>query len=267
MPSSKLYSERTNLQTIVVAISAFIVGIFLLLISEMWQQLKSFPPIYALVRDLGALLVSTVTIATLWELAGKKAFAAELMAKAKLAEEVKTAGINRVTTDFVRDIDWQQLFKTSNTLDIFICYGRTWRNTNRDELIKIAQRSNTKIRVILPDPDKHEVMKELSIRFATSSDDIKDKIVEASNDFKDIFKNSNFSLWYFSKCPVYSFYRFDHLIVLALFKHGTKRGKVPVFIVEEGGTIYKFVKEELNLLTQETDGLARQVFPSTSEQI
>ena len=60
---------------------------------------------------------------------------------------------------------------------------------------------------------------------------------------------------------MFSCYRFDHLIVLALYRH-RNRGGVPVFVVEEGGTIYKFIVEEFDkLIEKNQNGLARQIWP------
>ena len=262
MPSPNLYSERTSLRTLVIALIALLAGISLLFIFEMWQHLKSVPPVQAVVRDLSALLVSTVTIATLWELAAKRAFLAELMAQARLAEEVRSAGIVTVTTDFQRGVDWKRMFKTVRRLDIFFSYGRTWRGTNVAELNEIVQRSDTRVRVVLPDPYNNELMKELGRRFRKSPDEVKSLILEASNDFQNIFKDSNFSLWFLPESPVFSFYRFDHLVVLALFKHGTRGGELPTFMVEQGGAIYDFVRREFDAFIQEPGGLARKIFPT-----
>jgi len=59
---------------------------------------------------------------------------------------------------------------------------------------------------------------------------------------------------------MFSFYRFDNLVVLALYRHHKVRGGIPVFIAEKGGTIYDFVQEELDKFV-EPEGLAKKVFP------
>jgi hypothetical protein len=261
MSSHKLYRERTSLRTLVVALSALLTGVFLLFISETWQWLQSVPPVQAVVRDLGALLVSTVTIATLWELAAKRAFLAELMAQARLAEEIRSAGIVTVTTDFQRGIDWKKMFKTVKKLDIFFSYGRTWRGTNLAELNELAQRPGTRVRVVLPDPYNDELMKELGRRFRKAPDEVSKLILEASDDFQNIFKDSDFSLWFLSESPAFSFYRFDHQAILALFKHGKRGGSLPTFIVEKGGTVYDFIRREFDAFIQEPGGMARKIFP------
>lgn len=262
MPSPKLYSERTSLRTLVVALIALLTGILLLFISETWTWLKSVPPFQAVVRDLGALLVSTVAIATLWELAAKRAFLAELMAQASLAEEVRSAGILTVTTDFQRGIDWKRMFGTVKKLDIFFSYGRTWRGTNRSELHEIAKRSDIRVRVVLPDPCNSQLMDELGHRFRKSPEEVKGLTLEASDDFRNIFKDSDFSLWFLPESPVFSFYRFDHLIVLALFRHGTQGGAVPTFTLEQGGAISNFVRAEFDAFVQD-GGLARKIYPTS----
>jgi hypothetical protein len=257
-----LHSERTSLRTILIAFVALLLGLGLLFISQTWSWLKSIPPLQAIVRDFGSLLVSTVTITILWELAVKRSFLAELMAKAKLAEDIRSAGIVQVTTDFQRDIDWKKMFKTVKNLDIFFAYGRTWRGTNEQELNDFAKRNGTIIRIVLPDYQNKELMNELAKRFEKTPEEVVHAIEEASNNFKLIFKNHpNFSLWLFPESPMFSCYRFDHLIVLALYRH-RNRGGVPVFVVEEGGTIYKFIVEEFDkLIEKNQNGLARQIWP------
>jgi hypothetical protein len=260
MTSQKLYSERTSLRSIILALLALIIGIVLLLLSENRQQIKDISWLQAILRDLGALLVSTVTIATLWELAAKRAFLTELMSKAKLAEDIRSSGIVNLTDDFYGEIDWKKMFKSVKKMDIFFAYGHTWRGTNASELKDLAKRSDVRIRVVLPDFNNEQLMHELGKRFRKEPDEVKRLINEAADDFKGLFKDANFSLWLLPESPVFSFYRFDHLVVLALYKHGLGRGNVPTFIVEQGGKIYDFVRLEFEEFIGE-NGLARKIFP------
>ncbi len=267
MAESKLYSERTNLWTVLIAIGVALIGVLFLSIAAKWQWLAGYPGIQSVIRELGGLLIASVAVAMLWELFAKRAFLVELMAKAKLAEEVRASGLVTITHDFQRGIDWPQLFKNVSKLDIFFAYGSTWRGTNTPELRALAIRAGARIRVVLPDPDNEALMSELARRFNTSVDDMKKKILDAADDFKNIFgepprTRADFSLWYLPVSPVFSFYRFDHIAILALYKHRKERGEIPTFVAEQGGKLYDFVRQEFDAFTKAPQGLARQVFPS-----
>lgn len=264
MAIPKLYRERTNLWTVLAQIVVFLLGILCLFLAAKWQWLASYPGIQTVVRDFGGMLVATVTITILWQLVVRRAFLAELMAMAKLAEEVRAAGLVTLTNDFQRGIDWPQLFRTVNKLDIFFAYGRTWRGTNSAELRALAGRPGVRVRVVLPDPNDDALMSELARRFSMTPSDVKKEVEEASGDFKKTFVEfsqsvAQFTLWYLPASPVFSFYRFDHLAILALYKHSPGRGEVPTFVVEQGGTLYDFVRQEFEAFIREPNGLARRV--------
>lgn len=268
MPESKLYSERTNLRVILGAIVVSLIGVVFLFLSTNWQWLSNHPNVQTVVRELGGLLIASVAIASLWEFVAKRAFLAELMAKAKLAEEVRAAGLVTITTDFQRGIDWAKLFKTVTKLDIFFAYGGTWRGSNTPELRALALRPGVRIRVVLPDPEDNALMHELGRRFNTTNEDIKRKILDAVDDFKKIFSVSSqstrtFSLWYLPSSPVLSFYRFDHVAIIALYNHRKERGGIPTFVVQEGGKLYDFIRQEFDSFIREPNGLARRVYPTT----
>ena len=65
--------------------------------------------------------------------------------------------------------------------------------------------------------------------------------------FKEL-KNShraNLQLWTINDPPVFTMYRFDNSIIVALFKHRkSKVLGVPAFICEEGGTLYNYYRDE-----------------------
>lgn len=65
-------------------------------------------------------------------------------------------------------------------------------------------------------------------------------------------------LWFLPKCPVFSFYRFDHIGILAMYKHQKGRGNVPTFVFEQGGTLYDFMRQEFDAMIKD-DGLAIKV--------
>src|SRR5438876_3192568 len=242
MPDIGVLAERTTLRAILVALITAIIGITLLYIAaidQWWQGHESWQTV---IRDVGSLLVVTVAITTLWELYGKRAFRDELLAKAELAEDVRSAGLVRLTDSFLRDLDWVPLFEKVNKLDIYFAYAQTWRNTHREKL-QVAAARGIRIRVVLPDPNHEDTVSELSRRFNYDKDRIVRLIKEAEQDFREIgSKYTSFGttvdLWHLPAAPLFTFYRFDFTAIIALYSHRQERVPVPAFIVESPGKLY-----------------------------
>jgi|SRR5579862_647206 len=263
MDQVELHSERTNLVSWLVGGVAAVAGIGLLLLANDWGWLVCHSGWQTLARELGSMLVISVAIGFLWELRAKRSLLTELLAKAKLAENVRSAGLVAITTDFQRGIEWAEELQKVTKLDVFFAYGRTWRATNNEDLRKLARKEDARIRVVLPDPDSPQLIAELARRFATTEEKTKVLIEEAAADFKKVFLEpsdviAEFSLWYLPESPVFSLYRFDHKAVLVLYNHRKERGGIPAMVVEEGGSLYTFARDEFESMIQE-GGVAKRV--------
>jgi hypothetical protein len=71
---------------------------------------------------------------------------------------------------------------------------------------------------------------------------------------------AHFSIWYLYIAPVFSYYIFDDIVVLSLYKHRRERIQIPAFVFEKGGTIYNFISHEHEAIIKKSNGLARLVF-------
>jgi hypothetical protein len=258
----KLYSERTNLRTFVLAIIVAFLG-FILLYFSFSGYLKGVEVWQTVVENVGSFFLIAGLIAFLWELWVKRAFLDEILAKVQMADEVKQAGFVRVTDTFHRGIDWEQLFRSVRKLDIFFAYGHTWRSTHSEELKAVATRKDARIRVVLPDYEDAQTVSELARQFNYSPEKLKSLIREAEKDFKDLRHiNANngaqIDIWLLPSVPHFSFYRFDHLAIIALNSHSRERVPVPTFVVEMGGTLYDYIRKEFEAMIKK-DGLARIV--------
>lgn len=262
----KLLIERVNLRTILVALVIVVLGVILLYLSnqDFWTGYEAWQVV---VRDIGGLLIVTVAITLLWELWAKRAFLDEVLVKVRMADEVKLAGLVRVTDSFHRGIDWDPLFHSVNKLDIFFAYGRTWRSTHTEELREVAARKGARIRIVLPDPDDVQTVSELARRFNSTPEKIKQLIKEAETDFRNLRhisagNGAQIGIWFLPATPQFSFYRFDHIAIFALYSHSRERVPIPTFVVEMGGTLYDYIRKEFEAMIR-PGGLAR---PVTSEE-
>jgi hypothetical protein len=242
--------ERTNLRTTIVVVVLAAAGIALLAIAANNDWIIAHPSIQSVIRDIGSLLLATGAISTVWELAAKRAFLTELMAMARLAEDVRAAGLVGLTTRFLRDVPWSELLRNARHVDAFFAYASTWRGVYTPELRSLAARRGSRVRIALPDANNDSVMHNLAMRFGEPVDDVRRKIATAVADLREIFRdadrhNVEFSLYYVSVTPLLSFYRFDNTAVVAVYRHRKGRAEVPTLVVRSGGSLYEFVREEL----------------------
>jgi len=266
-----VYSERTNLRVYLLTLVIMIVGICLLLLANNISFLDKKPIIKGIINNVGSFFIASIAIALIWDLFAKRAFLAELISETKLAEEIRNSGLVSTTYRWKDGLNWSDVFRTSKKIDIFFIYGSTWRNLYHTELEKFVSRKNTEIRIVLSDPFNSELMNEVGKRSNMTSNDIKKKIIEASDDFVNIFNKfsincNNCSLWYLSISPVYSLYRFDNLIQITICKHRTERFDIPTFVFKKRGTGFKFFHDEFASFVESNSPLARKIYPCQSNE-
>lgn len=276
------HRERTNLRTVITALIVLVIGLVLLMAANEWSWLRNNHA-YAIpfVREISALLIVTVVATLIWELYAKRAFVQELINEARpafakvieqtqVAQDLRGAGLKVFTTDFWNNVDWPMLFKDSNTLDMFFAYARSWVGARSQELQELARRPRARIRVVIPNPENPELMAELARRFAKTPEAVRRDILDTINDlmamFVEPFKHSplsapDFSLFLSPSAPVFTFYKFDRMAVLALYKHRIGKGGIPVFVAERGGKLYEFLSEEMHGFIDQPGGRATQVYP------
>lgn len=253
----------------------FLCGASLLIWSEVSDTAKSTLWLKSVSSNLGALLIASVSIAILWELFSKRAFLDELLAKTGLAEEIKKIGLIGMALSPVRGPDFPKLIKSAERLDIFVCYANTWRANFQDDLKTLARKKNCRIRLIVPNPENLDLMRELSKRFGSAgAEQMKEKIGGAIDEYKSLFLSANnstldFSVWVHDTSPLASFYRFEKVAVLTLYKHAPGRGATPTLIVERDGELYSFIENEVDAMIKGTGShpaLAKKIFPPEEAQ-
>lgn len=220
--------------------------------------------------NFGALLIASVSMATLWELFSKRAFLDELLAKTGLAEDIRTVGVTGISLSPVKGPDFSKIIRSSERLDIFVCYANTWRATFEEDLRVLAVKRSCRIRLIVPDPENLEIMKDLAKRFnAGDADTMKGRIKQAMDEYKALFMSVgnpalDFSIWIHDETPVSSFYRFEHCAVITLYKHAKGRGSAPTLVAERGGALYSYVESEIDSMIKGIPPypqLARRIYP------
>lgn len=259
----KFLAERTTLRTWFIAVIVAVIGTTLLIVSEIGGLWNGLGSVQNVVRDIGSLMIASIAMTLILELGAKRAFLDELLSKVSLSKEIELAGITTFHPSFHGEIDWNDLFKTAHELDIFFVHGRAWRNEHGEQLIGAARRG-VRIRVVLPDPYDDVVLSEIARRTNHSKQAIQERILLAKDEFSHLEnEGAKITIWFLPMVPLFSFYRFDHKMILTLYSHRREqkleRLPVPTFVLEDGGSLYKFIQDDFNAMVDSQKGLAKPV--------
>jgi hypothetical protein len=257
------YKQLTNFRTIISSLILALTGVLLLVISEFanWQKLLWLQSIF---RDIGSLLIASIAIGLVWELFSKRAFYAEALSESRLVDDIVVTGLIGASAKWQGNVDWEKLFRTTETVKIFYAYGRTWRNTYHQQIDEFASRPNTRATIVLPNPDDPIVMGGISKRTGADAEDLANRVRESAQDFIEIFERYGrykLTIWYVPFAPTYSYYCFDEKAVFSIYQHRLERAEVPTFIIEKGGTLYDFFNDEFEVFTNKSSPRGKKVYP------
>jgi hypothetical protein len=213
----------------------------------------------AIASAVGAALIASAVLNTLWELAVKRAFSRELAQKLHLAHSVEVAGLDMLYPSFRdTDIDWQSFLDTRQ-LDLFVCWANRWRGTHQERLESILSVNRARIRVALPDLDNEDVLRTLDLHFSDyDKDNIRREIRSAISFFRELAQNSQaedavVEVWLVPRIPFMSWYRTDTHVIFALYAH-RGRQPVPSFLCRRGGFLFEFCEREFEFIISANSG-------------
>ena len=261
MSDVRLREERVSWRIAAAGVVVAVIGVAVLYITS-FESLWRIHPIRQHVLDkVGDLIFVTGLLSLLWELIGKRVFLEEILAKTRVAQEIQAAGILNVTPNFRAGINWQELFKKTRHLDILVSYARTWRNNNLESLRALASHDDARIRLLLPDPEDATAIAALAQRYSTDPEDVRRRIQETIDAFLALGPEARatIEIWLLKAPPVYTMYCFDSVAVLSIYNHQVDRSPVPALTVEEGGELYRFVRDDFEKLLR--DPRVRRIHP------
>jgi hypothetical protein len=186
-----------------------------------------------------------------WARIADPALPDEQQLPAQIASDVRAAGLRRIGTRYLSELEWAGLFSAVRELDIFVAYGQTWRNLHARELAQVAQRKTARIRVFLADPGHDATVAVLADRFAITPGELRTRIEATSDDFADLRQpgGARVEVYYCPGDRVFSFYRFDDTAVVGLYSHARSRAtSVPVFVCSAPGELFRFISDELGVI-------------------
>jgi hypothetical protein len=244
---------------VIVSVAVVVLGAMAMLVARQWMGGGTVAE--KIVDDLGSLLIATGLISLAWDLWAKRTLIDEVMATARLGEQVTTSGLTATYADFSTIEEWKDLFDGSESLDLCFMYARSWLGSHVVQLNEFAKKDRWAVRAFMPDPEDPTLMTLLGAKLEIPADDVRKRILESERELRDTFKAADgkarsLSVWFYKRYPVISFYRFSQAAVFSFYKHRRGRGDVPGFVVKRGGTLYRFIEAEIDAFTSE--GIARE---------
>ncbi|MGW4412661.1 hypothetical protein ACWEJ6_52340 [Nonomuraea sp. NPDC004702] len=169
--------------------------------------------------------------------------------------DVRAAGLTRIGTTYLTDMQWSALFADARELDVYMAYGQTWARMHARDLARLAARPGAHIRVVLADPDDPLTVAVLTDRFDLSTEELQRRIVATAADYAALRSRSGatIEICYRPGDRMFSFYRLDDTAVLGLYSHArTRAASVPVFVCERPGQLYDFITEEWQAILRDS---------------
>ena len=219
-------------RTVLIAIAGVCAGVILLYISGSPSFAQNQPSLQTLVRELGSLLIVTGGITILWDLKGRREFADEVLAKAQVSADVRSSGLQRLSMQYLSDVEWSRMFQRAREIEIFVSYGTTWRSVHWARFEEFSRGKGNRLRVYLPDPEDQTTVSVLALRYDSTSEQIKQRITEAASAFASLRQargGADIRIYYRRGDPTFACYRFDDEIVVTLYSHRRARAD---FIVD-----------------------------------
>jgi hypothetical protein len=252
MRRRSIYRRVTSLEMIVTALLVAAFGGVLIWLTEL-QALADNGTWRLLLHEFGVVLIASVALGLLWELVGKRAFAFEMFEIARVGADVRNAGLVRIGTSYLEDVEWEALFATVEKLDVFVAYGSTWRGAHFHRLRTTAGKPGTRVRVFLPDPYDQELVSRLALRFNMPAEEVRRRIIDAKSDFIGLRQEGGgvVEAYYHDGDPVFSCYRFDRTAIFTLYSHTRERRNVPTIVCRDGGNLYEFARDELRAIQEQ----------------
>ena len=205
-----------------------------------------------MLKSFGSIVVATGMLSFMWELFSKRSFLAESLALANMTIELKNAGIEQVSTQYLNELQWQGMLKASQSLEFFFAYARTWCNVNSVCLGEVLRMKNRTMRVLLPDPTNAQIVSELARRFSSTPQEVETSIKETQSFFEKLgnraAEGSTLEVRYAPAAPLFSMYLLGERAVFSLYAHQSRKSHVPTYVVKREGLMFKYLEDEFEVL-------------------
>jgi len=143
----------------------------------------------------------------------------------------KLSGIDTYYSDFV-DIgdDWEDFFRTTESLSLLMMYSATWRNTYLQHIARIAYQGE--VSIVLPNPNNAKLLANYEVNTGIPQIELKSRCEQAITDYLNISKK--ITIYTIDQYITHAMYLGNHKGFLALYSYCPGRIPTPAFHLVEG---------------------------------
>jgi len=173
-------SSRSNSTTIIIALSATLAGILMLIIGDDVET----EWLSTLLLNVGAFVLASVVLALFFERWQLRSLLDDLYDEAQITDQLRRSGITGFSATYYDSVPWGRLFQESSKVNVVFAYSSTWRNSHRLQLKDFLLRQDSHLEVVLPNPENEIVVRGLALRFGhMEPEDLQARIIEARDFF------------------------------------------------------------------------------------
>jgi hypothetical protein len=147
---------------------------------------------------------------------------------------------------------FEDLIASSTEMALYFIHSRRWRENHHAAIKTFLARERSTVQVFLPDLESHELMFSLGRHFEDGPQ-IPALVVDAYRYFARLAREFQkpTELWLFSRYPTFSFYRFDHQAILALYSNTASKKAAPAMEVTNDSLLGEFLTADIEDLKRE----------------
>lgn len=171
--------------------------------------------------------------------------------KRQIAKNVASGEIPRLEkigwfTDFMPR--FPELLKRAKDVEVYFIHSRRWREDNHEQIKDFLRRDGTTLKVNLPNRKNRFLLKSLAAHF-DDGPHIPGFIDDAYGYFERLSKEfgaDKVLITSYEAYPTYSFYRFDNVFLVAMYRNSKTRGNVPTFLCSSSHPFGRFIEMDLH---------------------
>ncbi|WP_413204236.1 hypothetical protein [Rhodospirillum sp. A1_3_36] len=204
----------------------------------------------AFANNVSAFLIATLAIAIYWDRKGRESFFREVDDNIESRIEASEAGIENIYRKFSKDPKWDRFFEATDTVDIAIVRGNTWRNTNSGIISNFLKSEANSINLYVPNIENEHLMDIVSRRVNQTIEDERKYILRSLSEWMDCgLCYGNVRIFQIDFVPSYTLYLGKYDAIFTLYKnHPGRADNIPCFRVRSAGHLYEFFKEDMRQL-------------------
>lgn len=149
--------------------------------------------------------------------------------------------------------------RNTNSLTLMFIHSRRWRENHNETIRTFLLKKRARLTVFLPNLRNSLLLKSLKVHF-NDGDHLPSFISDAYRYFSDLMRRfpEKVEIRAYDLYPVYSFYKFDSKLFIAMYPNTANKRSVPTLELTDKGEFWDFVHDDLQVLLRTTTPLSEQ---------